>query len=60
MKMSFYGPTSNSKVIRAIEIDFNQDRNSAGNLSELDITIGADDTESSFTVTTTIDIDGFD
>ena len=60
MKMSFYGPTSNSKVIRAIEIDFNQDRNSAGNLSELDITIGGSDTESSYTVTTTIDIDGFD
>lgn len=60
MKMSFYGPTGDSKVIRAIEIDFNQDRNSSGNLSELDITIGESDTESSFTVTTTIDIDGFD
>ena len=60
MKMSFYGPTSDSKVIRAIEVDFNQDRNSSGNLSELDITIGESDTESSFTVTTTIDIDGFD
>jgi hypothetical protein len=60
MKMAFYGPTSDSKVIRAIEIDFNQDRNSSGNLSELDITIGGSDTESNFTVTTTIDIDGFD
>jgi len=60
MKMSFYGPTSNSKVIRAIEIDFNKESGSSNNLSELDITIGGSDTESSFTVTTTIDIDGFD
>jgi hypothetical protein len=60
MKMSFYGPTSNSKVIRAIEIDFNKESGSSNNLSELDITIGGSDTESSYTVTTTIDIDGFD
>ena len=60
MKMSFYGPTSNSSVIRAIEIDFNKESGSSNNLSELDITIGGSDTESSFTVTTTIDIDGFD
>jgi len=60
MKMSFYGPTSNSKVIRAIDIDFNKESGSSNNLSELDITIGGSDTESSYTVTTTIDIDGFD
>jgi len=60
MKMSFYGPTSDSKVIRAIEIDFNKESGSSNNLSELDITIGESDTESNFTVTTTIDIDGFD
>lgn len=60
MKMSFYGPVNNDKVIRAVEIDFNQDRNGANNLSELDITIGGSDTESNFTVTTTIDLTDFE
>ena len=60
MKMSFYGPVGNSAVIRAIEIDFTENANSANNISEMDITIGGSDTESSYTVTTTIDNTDFE
>jgi hypothetical protein len=60
MKMSFYGPVGDNKVIREVNIDFNQDRNSTANLSEMDLTIGNSDTESSFTVTTNIDLTDFD
>ena len=61
MKMSFYGPVNNSSVIREINIDFTENAGiDANNLSELDITIGAGDTESSYTVTTNIDLTDFD
>jgi len=60
MKMAFYGPVSNSKVIRQVNIDFTETPNSTNNLSEMDITIGGSDTESSFTVTTTIDNTDFE
>tara|TARA_R100000541_G_scaffold58840_1_gene70829 strand:- start:950 stop:1711 length:762 start_codon:yes stop_codon:yes gene_type:complete len=60
MKMSFYGPVNNDKVIRQVNIDFTEKANSTNNLSEMDITIGANDTESSFTVTTTIDNTDFE
>jgi len=60
MKMSFYGPVGDNKVIREVNIDFNQSAQSANNISEMDITIGASDTESDFTVTTNIDLTDFD
>jgi len=60
MKMSFYGPVNNDKVIRQVNIDFNQAAGSSNNISEFDITIGGSDTESNFTVTTNIDLTDFD
>ena len=60
MKMSFYGPVNNDKVIRQVNIDFNQAAGSSNNISEFDITIGGSDTESSFTVTTSIDNTDFE
>ena len=60
MKMSFYGPVNNDKVIREVNIDFNQAAGSSNNISEFDITIGGSDTESSFTVTTSIDNTDFE
>ena len=60
MKMSFYGPVAESKVIRKINIDFTEKPNGTNNLSEFDITIGDNDTESDFTITTTIDNTDFE
>lgn len=60
MKMSFYGPVAESKVIRKINIDFTEKLNGTNNLSEFDITIGDNDTESDFTITTTIDNTDFE
>jgi len=60
MKMSFYGPATTSKVIREVNIDFSQSAGSTNNISEMDISIGNDDTESSFTVTTSIDNTDFE
>jgi len=60
MKMSFYGPVGNDKVVREVNIDFNQKSGSSNNISEMDITIGDNDTESSFTITTSIDNTDFE
>jgi len=60
MKMSFYGPVTRSSVIRTVNIDFTEKRNGTNNLSELDISVGSSDTESSFTITTTIDNTDFE
>jgi len=60
MKMSFYGPVTRSSVIRTVNIDFTEKINGTNNLSELDISVGSSDTESSFTITTTIDNTDFE
>lgn len=60
MKMSFYGAINSGKVIREINIDFTENRNSANNISEMDITIGESDTESDYTITTTFSLNDFD
>lgn len=53
MKMKFFGPTGDSKIIREINIDFHEKDNVGRTFEEIDFTIGNTDTESSFTVTTT-------
>ncbi len=56
MKMKFYGPDSNQGVIKAIEIDFNEDKGGSNIMENLDITINptsADD-DDNYTVVTTI------
>lgn len=58
MKMKFYGPTANQGIIREINIDFHDKDNTSKLFEEMDFTIGATDTESSFTVTTNITNDG--
>jgi hypothetical protein len=56
MKMKFYGPTSNTGVIREINIDFNADSSGANILENMDITINPDtaDEDDNYTVVTTI------
>ena len=56
MKMKFYGPTSNTGVIREINIDFNEDNSGANILENMDITINPDtaDEDDNYTVVTTI------
>jgi len=58
MKMKFYGPTSDQGIIREINIDFHDKDNTAKLFEEMDFTIGSTDTESNYTVTTTITEDG--
>ena len=58
MKMKFYGPTGNQGIIREINIDFHDKDNTAKLFEEMDFTIGSTDTESNYTVTTTITQDG--
>ena len=58
MKMKFYGPTSDQGIIREINIDFHDKDNTAKLFEEMDFTIGSTDTESNYTVTTTITQDG--
>jgi len=58
MKMKFYGPTGNQGIIREINIDFHDKDNTAKLFEEMDFTIGSTDTESNYTVTTTITEDG--
>ena len=53
MKMKFFGPTGDSKIIREVNLDFHEKDNPARMFEEMDFTIGNTDTESSFTVTTT-------
>ena len=57
MKMKFYGPTGDVGLIREINIDFEKfgTQNDSNRLEEMDFTVGNTDTESSFTVTTSID-----
>lgn len=56
MKMKFYGPTSNTGVIREINIDFNEDSSGANILENMDITISPStaDEDDNYTVVTTI------
>lgn len=56
MKMKFYGPTSNTGIIREINIDFNEDSSGANILENMDITIDPDtaDEDDNYTVVTTI------
>jgi len=56
MKMKFYGPTSNTGVIREINIDFNEDSTGANILENMDITIDPNtaDEDDNYTVVTTI------
>ena len=58
MKMKFYGPTGEQGIIREINIDFHDTDNTAALFEEMDFTIGSTDTESNYTVTTTITEDG--
>ena len=53
MKMKFFGPTADTKIIREINLDFHEKENVARTFEEIDFTIGNTDTESSFTVTKT-------
>ena len=57
MKMKFYGPTSDVGLIREINIDFEKfgTNNDSNRFEEMDFTVGNTDTESSHTVTVTID-----
>jgi len=56
MKMKFYGPTSNTGIIREINIDFNEDSSGANILENMDITIDPNtaDEDDNYTVITTI------
>lgn len=56
MKMKFYGPTSNTGIIREINIDFNEDSSGANILENMDITIDPNtaDEDDNYTVVTTI------
>ena len=60
MKMKFYGPTANQKIIREINVDFHDKDVTTKMFEEMDFTVGATDTESSFTVTTNITEDGIE
>ena len=53
MKMKFFGPTGDQKIIREVNLDFHEKDNVGRTFEEIDFTIGNTDTESSFTVTTT-------
>ncbi len=59
MKMKFYGPTADQGLIREINIDFEKfgTQNDSNRLEEMDFTVGNTDTDSSYTVTVTIDND---
>ena len=54
MKMKFYGPTADQNMIRSIELDFER-QTPAEFYQGLNFSVGASDTPSSFTVTTTRD-----
>ena len=57
MKMKFYGPASNTGVIREINIDFEGDRSMSQLLEEMDIRVTQPEAQpgDNYTVTTTID-----
>ena len=54
MKMKFYGPTEDVKVIREVNIDFHDKDIPANLFEEMDFTVGNTDTADNHTVTTTI------
>jgi len=58
MKMKFFGPTSDTNIIREINLDFHDQDTPAKLFEEMDFTVGASDDADSFTVTTTITQDG--
>ena len=60
MKMTFYGAINYKPVIREINVDFNKEPDSANNLSQMDTTIGNDDTESDYNANTVFDTTDFD
>ena len=56
MKMKFFGPTSNTSVIKEINIDFNADTGGANVLENMDFTItpAAADEDDDYTVNVSI------
>ena len=58
MKMKFFGPTSDTNIIREINLDFHDKDTPAKMFEEMDFTVGASDDADSYTVTTTITQDG--
>jgi len=54
MKMKFYGPTQDVKVIREVNVDFHDKDLPANLFEEMDFTVGATDDADSYTVTETI------
>ena len=55
MKMKFYGPTQNQGIIRTINLDFEK-QTPAEFFQGLNFSVGASDSPSSFTITTTRDV----
>ena len=53
MKMKFFGPTSDQKIIREVNLDFHDKDNVGRMFEEMDFTVGGSDTADSFTVTET-------
>ena len=53
MKMKFFGPTADQKVIREVNLDFHEKGNVGRMFEEMDFTVGNSDTADSFTVTET-------
>ena len=54
MKMKFFGPTSDQKIIREVNLDFHDKDNVGRMFEEMDFTVGGSDNADSFTVTETI------
>ena len=54
MKMKFYGPTADAKIIREINLDFKEKGVPTHKFEDMDFTVGATDNADNFTVTTTI------
>jgi|TARA_B100001094_G_scaffold68594_1_gene64931 hypothetical protein len=53
MKMKFFGPTADQKIIREVNLDFHEKDNVSRTFEEMDFTVGGSDTADSFTVTET-------
>ena len=54
MKMKFFGPTSDTNIIREVNLDFHDKDIVANTFEQMDFTVGASDDADSFTVTKTI------
>jgi hypothetical protein len=54
MKMKFFGPTADQKIIREVNLDFHEKDNVSRTFEEMDFTVGGSDNADSFTVTETI------